>query len=58
MAKYNYRKQYNNFNKRNLTKVYSNIKIKLILILYISCEKYLKYWFIDKGNNNCGYCRA
>ena len=24
----------------------------------IACEKCLKNWFIDKGNNNCGYCRA
>ena len=24
----------------------------------IACEKCLKIWFIDKGNNNCGYCRA
>ena len=24
----------------------------------IACEKCLKNWFIDRGNNNCGYCRA
>ena len=24
----------------------------------IACEKCLKNWFIDKGNNTCGYCRA
>ena len=24
----------------------------------IACEKCLKNWFIDKGNNNCGYCRT
>ena len=24
----------------------------------IACEKCLRNWFIDKGNNNCGYCRA
>ena len=23
----------------------------------IACEKCLKNWY-DKGNNNCGYCRA
>ena len=24
----------------------------------IACEKCLKNWFIEKGNNSCGYCRA
>ena len=24
----------------------------------IACEKCLKNWFIDKGNNTCGYCRT
>ena len=24
----------------------------------IACEKCLRNWFIEKGNNNCGYCRA
>ena len=24
----------------------------------LACEDCLKNWFIDKGNNNCGYCRA
>ena len=24
----------------------------------IACEKCLRNWFIEKGNNNCGYCRS
>ena len=62
-----------NFNDKEQKKIINEIKESVICYICltkikspkicpnchkIACEKCLKNWFIDKGNNNCGYCRA